>query len=308
MKWQQPSENVKPSMATHFPSLSKEQDLHHNIYMFTTDIWQSIMPIGGWADKQPDFSVNLEGENLECEKAKIIMRSLCQHNRTDIPEILCDAVSQIARHLSIDGQGFYEIIKDDNEIHVNGFTSINIFRIFSWYLQIIPEGDRYSWKRKYTLINKKKIWNIQIPSRLGGKREFKKIIKTLKTKSSMPKFYEQDIVHGKISKDYNFSKYIKNSEIYINKITNKWGWNRRDLSAEKCTEFYMVYKMLIFIRAQAVFREHIINEINQLMNRLSIDCKIIVTGLPTADEILQARIDMENGTIDFKEALDKVAL
>jgi hypothetical protein len=57
-----------------------------------------------------------------------------------------------------------------------------------------------------------------------------------------------------------------------------------------------------------VLREHIINEINQLLNRLSVKCKLIVNGLPTAKEILQMRNSMQKGDLSFAEVSDKVAM
>ena len=223
--------------------------------------------------------------------------------------MLCDAVDQIAVHLSWEGQDVYEIIKDGDEIYIHGFTPKKLFRIFSWYLQIIPIGERDLWKRKYTLVKRKKIWDIQIPYSLGGKRGYKKILRKLRGHQDLgPEFYRKDLEHGQTLKNYDFFRYIRNSEIYVNKVTNKWGWNRRDLSQDKCTEFHMFYKQLSFIWAQAILREHIISEINQLLERLSINCKIVVTGLPTAAETLQVRSDMQNGTINFSEALNKVGI
>lgn len=61
------------------------------------------------------------------------------------------------------------------------------------------------------------------------------------------------------------------------------------MSQEKCTEFYTFYKMLSFRYAKAILREHIIQEINQLFDRVSIKCKLIIVGLPTSKEILQIR-------------------
>ena len=292
-------------MATHFSSLPEEINL--NVYMFSDDIHLAIMPIGGQTKNHKTLSVDLKGEYSECEKAQSIISQLCEYGRDDIPRMLCDAVDQIARHLSWEGQAVYEIIEDGDEIYIRGFTSRNLFRIFSWYLQIIPPKNWDLWKRKYTLVNRKKIWSLQIPHTLGGKSEYGKILRKLRKYQHFgPEFYSEDLKHGKIVKNYDFPRYIKNNEIYVNKVTNKWGWNRRDLSQDKCTEFYTLYKRLSFIWAQAILREHIINEINQLLTRLSINCKIIVTGLPTAAETLQVRSDMQNGTINFSEALDRV--
>ena len=110
------------------------------------------------------------------------------------------------------------------------------------------------------------------------------------------------------TKNYDFIKYVRSSEIYFNRVTHTWGWNRRDWSQEKCTEFYSIYKMLSFRYAQAVLREHIIDEINKLLNRLSVKCKLIANGLPTANEILQMRTSMQKGDLSFTEVSDKVAM
>ena len=302
---QQFRRNVRPSMATLFQSLPEDKDLSHIFYMFTQDIHLSIMPIDIRTNEQECFTAILEGGESKCGKAKVIIGNMGGHDRNSTSEMICDAVRKITEQLSLDGQVFFEIIQDDTETNVARFPSKNLFRIFSWYLQIIPVGDRDLWRLKYTLISKKKVWTIKIPHRLGGKNKHKKIIKKLKNHSLVPRFYKQGLESGAISNSYDYDKYRKYSEVYVNRVTNQWGWNKRDFHGEKSTQFYMAYKMLIFRWAQAVLREHIISEINQLLNGLSIDCKIVVTGLPTEDEILQTQNDMKNGEIDFVDALKK---
>lgn len=301
--------NVKPSVASHFPSLSKGPDIDPNIHMFTEDIHLAIMPIGGRIEKQVDFTVKFQGEEPDCEKAKAIIGELGEFDRYDTAAMVCDAVDNIARHLAWKGQAVYEIIKDNDQIYIHGFTPKNLIKIILWYLQIIPPGDWDLWKRKYTFINKKRIWEVKMPRELGGISEYKRILRKLRKYDHLgPSFYRKDLERGEALKNYDFLKYARNSEIYFNRITHKWGWNRRDSSQEKCTEFYSFYKMLSFKWAQAVLREHIINEINQLLFRLSIKCKVVVSGLPTSEEILQVRSDMQKGLISFSEVSNKVAM
>ena len=305
MRRQQSRRNVRPSMATCFLSLPEEQDLNSNVYLFTRDIQWSIMPAHEDTNEPGSFTATLEGTESECEKAKVIIGDMGGHGRNSTSEMICDAVKKMAGQLSLDGQIFYEIIKNDDETHISWFPSENLFRVFSWYLQIIPAGDRNLWERTHTLISEKKVWSIQIPNRLGGRRKHKKIIKKLRSHPLVPRFYKQGLEIWAISNSYDHTKYMENNEIYTNRAANKWGWNRKGSSTEGCTEFYMVYKMLSLRWAQAVLREHLINEIDQLLNRLAINCKIVVTGLPTEDEIQQARNDLKNGKIDFGEAFNK---
>jgi len=301
--------NVKPSMASHFPSLSNGPDIDPDAHMFTRDIPLAIMPIGGRTEKQENFTVEFIGEESDCEKAKSIIGELGEFDKYDFTATVCDAVDYIARHLSWEGQAFYEIIKDNEQIYIHGFTSKNLLKIIIWYLQIIPPGDWDLWKRKFVFINKKRIWNVKIPRELGGTSGYKRILKRLRKYNHLgPSFYRQDLERGLGTKNYDFPKYVRNCEIYFNRITQKWGWNRRDWSQERCTEYYSFYKMLSFKYAQAILREHIIKEINKFLDRLSVKCKLVVGGLPTAKEILQTRSDMQKGTISFSEASDKVSI
>jgi hypothetical protein len=301
--------NVEPSVASHFPSLSKGYDIDPDVHMFTEDIHLAIMPIGGRTEKREEFTVEFQGEEPECEKAKEIIGELGEFDRYDNAAMVCDAVDNMARALAWEGEAVYEIIKDDEQTYVHGFTSKNLFKIVFWYLQIIPPGDWGYWKSKFNWLSEKRIWKVRIPHELGGVRGYKRVLKRLRKYSHLgPQFYRYDLEQGHTTKNYDFLKYVRNSEIYFNRVTQKWGWNRRDWSQEKCTEYYSFYKMIGFRYAQAILREHIIQEINQLLAILAVKCKIIVIGLPTAKEILQIRNDMQEGDISFTEVSNKVAM
>jgi hypothetical protein len=101
-------------------------------------------------------------------------------------------------------------------------------------------------------------------------------------------------------------EYVRNSEIYYDRITQTWGWNRRDWTQERSTEFFNFYRTITFRWAQAVLREHIIKEINDLLVRLNIGSMIVISGLPTSDEILEIRKEMLDGRISFGKAFDQV--
>lgn len=296
-------------MASRFPSLSSGPDIDPDAHMFTEDIHLAIMPIGGRTDKQSNFSVELQGEEADCDKAKDIIGELGQFDKYDTEAMVCDAIENVARHLAWEGSAVYEITQNNEQVYVHSFTSKNLYKVLYWYLQIIPPGDWDLWKRKFVVVNQKKIWKVKMPNKLGGASGYKKILRRLRRYSHLgPDFHRQDMERGITSKNYDFIKYVRNSEVYFNRVTIKWGWNRRDWSQDKCTEFYSFYKMLSFRYAQALLREHIIDEINQLLDRLSVKCKLVVVGLPTAKEILQIRQDMHKGNISFTEVSDKVAM
>jgi hypothetical protein len=302
--------DINPTMATHFPSLSTGPDFDTDVHMFSEDIHLGIMPIGARTTRRENFEVEFKGEEKDCDRAKEIIGDFGQYDKYEISEMVCDAIDNIVRYL-VWGEGLsvYEIINDGEDIHVNNFTNKRLYKFFLWYLQVIPRGDWSFWKRKFTFISKKRIWKIEIPQELGGARGFKKILKKLKKYNHLgPKFYKEDLEKGFRTENFDFMEYVRSSDIYFNKVTHKWGWNRRDLSQEKSTEYYTFYKILSFQYAQAILRDHLIQEINNFFDCLEIKCKLVVIGLPEPKEILGIKNDLHEGKISFTAASDRVAI
>lgn len=280
----------KSRAATHFPSLSKRDFMNPTVHMFIEDVHIAVMPIGGRTEKRTDFSATFSGEPSECEKAKDLCLSLSQYGGYEDKRLVCDVVDQIALHLAWHGRAVCEIIRDRDEPgkkHLVHFTPERLFRIPGHYVQWVPSGDYNLWKKRFIVIPSKDVWEISIPLILGGASSYGKILSGLRRFEHLgPRFWREDLEKQKLTKHYDFMEYVRNSEIYYASITQNWGWNRRDWTQERGTEFFNFYRTVTFRWAQAVLREHIIKEINNLLVRLNIGSMIGVTGLPTPDEIL----------------------
>lgn len=301
---------IAPTVATHFPSLSAGIDMNPNAHMFTEDVHLAVMPIGGRTERNKNFAVALEGSPDACERARALLGELAKFDRHDLAGVVCDAVGEIAKHLAWEGCAVYEIIPDDSGItHVHGFTSHRLVRLPGWFLQFIPRGDWEMWKKKWVVISASKIWHLEMPSVLGGQKGYKTALKKLRMFENLgPPFWKKELERGEQSKNFDFQRYVSNSEIYFRQVTKVWGWNRRDWTQDRTTEFYSFYKMVNFRWAQAILREHIISEINILFSRLEMDCKLKVSGLPTSDEIVKVREELLSGSISFSQAADRVAI
>lgn len=297
-------------VATHFPSMSREQDLNENLYMLAEDVHLGVMPIGGRTEKKRDFSVILSGDEIEREKAGSLIGDLDEFDRHDVKGSVCDVVDNIARHLAWEGCAVYEIIQDEDGImHVHNFTPKRLVKLPGWFLQIIPRSDWQYWKKRWVIIPSAKVWYLEIPSALGGRKGYRHMLKRLQAFRHLgPYFWSKDLERGVQSSYFDFEEYVRNAEIYYGQVTRAWGWNRRDWSQDRTTEFYNFYKMMTFRWAQSVLREHIIDEMNRLLLRLGITCEIKVSGLPTSSEILKGRRDLQEGAMTFAQASDMVSL
>jgi len=272
-----------------------------NTHMFREDIYSSIMPISGESNNFPEFNVKLIGEESENKKASLILEELAEYSNYyyNDTKLISDIVRNIARYLSFNGWMTYEILYDNekNKIRFIGFGTKRLYKIYKWYVQVPPSDIGY--KKKFNVLQEDNIWAIEIPSKLGGKKNFQQIINKLdKFDSLMPEFFEEDM-----SQQYNHKEYRELNFIFNTKTTLKWGWSLRDLDTESKTEFYLLYQKLQFRWALAILREHIVQELNKLLKRLDIDSKIIIFGIPTPNEILEFREEFVKGERTFDELL-----
>lgn len=311
MRRQRSNLQPKPTVARHFQSLNADQFAHNlNVHMFTEDVHLAVMPIEGRSRAKDEFSITLNGSKEECERAQQLIGNIGRFDRHNLTGSISDAVDEIARRLSWEGCAVYEIIPDESDVpYLYGFTSTNLLKLFGWFIQIIPKGDWELWGKKCALVHSSKIWRIEMPKSLGGRRGYVGIINRLKRFDLIgPKFWRVDLESSKQSDLYDFQMYNRKSEIYRSKVTRTWGWNRRDWSQERTTEFFCFYKQATFRWAQAVLREHIIAELNILLHRLGIECEIVVSGLPTTSEIQEIRRKLLTGELSFASAADKVSV
>lgn len=300
----------RPTVATHFPSLSREPDINQNVHMFTQDVHLAVMPIGGRTEKHKEFTISLEGSQNECEKAQHLIGEIGRYDRHDLAGMVCDAIEEVAQHLAWQGCAVYEVVRDeDGALHVWSFTSKRLWKFPGWFLQIIPRGDWNLWKKKWAIVAARRIWYLEMPPSLGGRKGYTRILRKLRRFEHLgPVFWRKDLERGEQSQNFDFQRYVRNSEIYYGWITKAWGWNRRDWSQERSTEFFSFYKMVRFRWAQAVLREHIVNELNRLFVRLRVACQLRVSGLPTAVDILTTNSELLDGKISFGMAADRTSL
>ena len=263
------SQKLNISMATHFPSMSNRVDVNLNVQWFSQDINLGVMPIGGRTHHK-NFAVELKGIKSDCERAEQLITDLGRDHFYDFSDNVCGAVEHLTWNLSSEGRVAYEIILDENEaIRLVNFTTKRLWRMFGYFLQFIPRSDQERWKKKIATLPDDRVWYFEIPTSLGGRNNYRALLKKLRKFPTLaPDFWRDNIAEELHSEVFNFRIYQNLSEAYWRRATKTWGWNRRDSSTDKTTEFFNYYKLICFARAQAELREYIILELNKLFLRL----------------------------------------
>ena len=297
-----------PRVATHFPSMRQEADLNTNAYIFVRGVQLAVMPIGGKSSQAPDFSVEIQGNSENKNRVIELLQSLANedwYNGQSLEELLSDSVAELARNLAWHGRAVHEIVRDEENGEVcllHSFRPRRLFRAFGRYIQIIPKADRGLWEKYYVIIPEKDIWDITMPQVLGGYRGYRAILRQLaRFPDPGPLLLPEELGEQRWATHYDFQHHVREAELFEAKVTARWGW---DYSEQNWTEFYGIYRNVTFKWAQACMREHIIKELNQLFQRLNIEAKIVMEGLPTARKILEIRKQMCEGKISLSDAFD----
>jgi hypothetical protein len=301
-----------PRIAKCFSNLGEKVDRNPNLSMFLQDIQPARMPIGGKSDRSPDFSVEIQVSPDDEPRVIAILEALPRrygygrYSWRNLEELLSDAVQKFALELVSEGRSVHKIVRDEKDgriYRLHNFTYKWLFRVFGKYIWIIPKANRSLWNKTWDRFPEKAIWDIAMPKELGGYRGYRAMLKKLTRYPALP-FLMSKISIQEGAANFNPQLYVREIEIFVAKITTWWGWNQRDYNLEYRTEFYRNYRSLTMRWAQAYMREHIVNELNQLFRRLHIEAKIVVKGLPTAQEILEIRQQMCEGQISFDDAFD----
>lgn len=295
-------------VATHFPSLRENLGMSSNAFMFIEDVQLAVMPIGGRPHRASGFAVDIRGRCEHADHATVILNSLAEFDQHSDTALLSDVVAGIARQFAWYGRSVHEIVwneKNGGTFRLHSFTSRRLFHTLGRYVQIIPKADQDLWGKSYVIVPEIDIWEVAMPKVLGGYRGYRAILWWLaRFRHLGPSFLQDELSQQTWPAHYDFQRYVRETKFFEAKITARWGWNQRDFSQSNWTEFYMFYRILRFKWAQAVVREHIVNELNRLFRRLRVEAEIVVKGLPTASEIIAIRKRMSKGEISFQEASD----
>jgi len=246
--------------------------------MFIQDIVTGILPIK-LNYEEDHITAIVEGEEKESDILKTILNSFTRNSESyDMNRLVKYAIEGIAQEISWSGDAIYEIYRENGkEIKFISLVPDKFINLFFFYIQIPPKDKPFS----YRFINKKSIWKISIPKSLQRKYSYKSILSSIdKFDSIMPKAFKNELYGGSNSYfNYDTTKYKEKQFLYINDLTSEWGWNQRSMSDDVLTEFFKNYKYLKFHLAQAIFRDHILNELNNLFKSINLKISIRLEGV-----------------------------
>lgn len=276
-------------------------------FMFVQDITTGILPFRFKNDGDGEFEINVTADKENKAKLAAALAPASQYNRPNLHEIINDAIDEIAKSLAWSGRATYEILRDPktSKLVLVWFTPRRLVSLRWVYVQITPEKKHKRFWSRIIVVPRSRIWKAQIPKALGGYRGHRKMLRKLGRFSFVgPRFHQRALGAGQPWKDYDVQEYHRERAIYESRATGQWGWNRRDLSQNYCTEFMTFDRTLRFKQSQAILREHIVSELNKLLPLIGVNGEITLSGVPTPKHLSRLRAEMTEGKITLLKAFE----
>lgn len=281
------------------------------VSIFTRDIHTGIVPYR--SSRKSTFKVQLSRKNQNLENRLTDSFSIGQYGGSNFTDTITNAIEMLSQYLATFGEVYLEIV-DTKKTHKKGVTdkkleflpSCTVLRIFNKYIQLVPAKDWKRGEKKIYIIPADRIWHLKLPRELGTPRSHRKLLNKLKNLSVlMPEFSRIDGDLGYSAK-YDSALHHDKKEQAVEQLTVNWGSIPSLRQINHTTEYYYIVNRLRFAHSQALIREHVIEEINNLILRLGINNYIKIEGLSLALEIQNTICKLENGEIGFTEAVDVI--
>lgn len=294
-------------------------------YRFVDDVHMHVMPIGGRSHDRKDFAITLTIDKPIYYHilSEAFYTDYTGRNRNNFERNISEFISYSSMHLALHGRIFYEITSGKSLLDVGGTVEesenieVETFRLYhvpgrvkrkgNFYRQIIPQKERSNYPSGFVSVPKESFFVLEIPPTLGGYKKHQKTIRMLATTSrTIPPFVLEDMGRNIGPKNFDTESFFWRMYVERTKATVQWG-NAFDLNNDKYTlEYFKYYRYLRFFQVMAFFREYIVSQMNNLLERLGYPCQIVIKGLPKSGEIEGLINRMAAGGIMFEDVLSAV--
>lgn len=294
-----------------FGDLHGENSLfsHNLAHMYYEDWHQGIVPFS--SRREDGIKVNVFPET-ESDWASGLFHGN-DYRGDSLSDGFTKFLEEAVQMLIIDGIAAYEIRDDretDGQLVIRPTVAVSLdFWADKVALKIYEPGGG---EGRIVELDRNRIFLIEAPSWIEAGNGFSLTIKNLIRES---KRESAPVEHLRRSSEglpnyFEYSVFRKMQELRVLRLTRDSGWPGRSLYDRELTEFYSIARFLRFYFQGLKLRDFLLKKINEvLIPQLrslggEID-SISISGVPTADDVLEIQSKLESGEIGFKEALDQ---
>jgi hypothetical protein len=286
---------------------SRRSDMQSMSFMFTRDLKQGIMP-SRYGKETPDYKVKLKNDDPTLEKQLITLLDISRSPVDDLSEAVAEFIDTCTVYMSYWGEIVFEILRNETSGEPEKLDPLplnTVKTVLGQHIQLIPKQDAADDGKRFLRLPSGHIWRIALPRELGSVRKHRKMIRRLNELSNTtPQFTFEGLDFG--ARDgFEFDYHHMNRDIAIEQCTRRFGTIPSLGQLKYTMEYYFITNRLQTAHAKALLREHIIKELNSLLARLNIDNSVVVSGIPTVEDIRALKEELRQGKVSFAEAISR---
>jgi hypothetical protein len=309
-----PTDDDEPRLSLEKPFAGLE-----SVYLNTLprDISVHVMPIGGTSRARKSFAVSIEPKDKPFEEVIAMGLEQSSSHHTDLARAVCNFFQNTASRLMRDDGAAYEIVllRDKDSEEAIGFDLFGISLQSLEFkretvVQIVPED----WANEHKLPTRieaelGKVVVFSLPSEFHDLNKTKDSLRQLGG-AAIAQMYET--AQAKKSLGYDAKEHIRAEHLALAAATRSTGWSAGQNLYNLFTEYYVLYRRLIFERSIISLRESILHTLNDALHRIAEHFNKVVTlrieGLPTLNDANRAIHELATGGRTFGSVLDDFSL
>lgn len=292
------------------------------VFMLVEDVYNGVLPLGHSHEEKWQVVLQPESEQTE----KIVAWALDREGHGyRLRDSLRKFVEECARELVQDGECVYEIARW-NDPH-SGQTEL-------FELMPVPRGTlkhyRGYWhqhlpahvaercnKPRVIKIDKQRLISFTWPTSVCSKLQYKRMRSSLQSlgrnfisKINMDAYDPAILSSERVPFDQTISSITRAKATA--EATRHLGYNHRLRFYKECGEYYYFMRELRFHRFKIALREAILARLNDALLQVEVIAgpvgQIVITGLPTIQDVDEAETYMREGTRSVSEIMNKFRL
>lgn len=283
-------------------------------YMLMEDVRLRVMPLGARFTER-EISVDLEPASGSFEN--ILSQAFHPDGPGSLTYSTCHFLSECSQIVMAFGRAVYEIVylRDSTgtvariEFEFVPPTSIEIGD--DWAVQHIPaEIAAHREISAEIRIPRADVILFEPPF---PTKKLKRMVDALAQVSrlDLPEFVGQEL-RGETKVGWSASEDVHFKTLAVAEVCREIGWDARGMFREEFLEYYEIIRRLRFETFLALLRRSLLGSLNSALvsigTVLGETGKLVVTGLPTEDDVLSARRRLERGQSDLKAVIEPFSL
>ncbi len=282
-------------------------------FMFVRDLPLDVMPYR--SSGTSDFTATVTPEDENTSRWLMELLEMHGHRRWDMEDAISDFVREVVGALAYSGELYFEIVpvaakgqggaQQLPQVQLVLLPPGKVVKAGGRYLQLVPRYARQEVGRRFVSIPADRVWRLRLPRILGSPRRHQRMLRRLALASDVVPPFAHGPTLGLDVAGYDLGAYRLAKGAEVENLTKRWGSIPSLQRIEGTTEFYFFARTLQFRRSVAALREQVVDDINVLLKRLGLASRLEIGGLPTSEQIDKLMDQLQDGTIDFKQATEE---